>query len=393
MSDSSAGSVAIYRASIVGAVKRASALMADLLQQVRADWPQGAHASALDAQALQLLLKNEVKLITQFPLMMLELFAQGTTTQAGASFAGGKPGQPAKNDVRLRVDMVRVRQSIAAEVGPALSELDTLIGAAQGFDRVQPERNPLRPGNYVRALFAVVYGLGAPAEVSRLWLQRMAPALGPLLAREYLRVSEQLRGRGIQPLHYLSTGRSRFSDLAGDERGAAMRVDVAESFLTPLGQEALPDIDSSMWDSVRPASTLQAPEAGDSAAAPIGVDTPEPTPPPDKRPVSSVQEAARPYNGLAGSAPETLPAEAAAPAAPADAEAAQSPGQTGLQLGDWVEIRAAQGQVRTQLTWLSPRETLFLFTQADGSTQSMTSRMVARLLGSGAMKRAGGAGQ
>lgn len=393
MSGSSADSVAIYRAGIVGAVKRASALMADLLQQVRADWPQGSHSGALDAQALQLLLKNEVKLVTQFPLTMLELFAQGTATQAGTAFAGGKPGAPARSDVRLRVDMVRVRQSIAAEVGPTLSELDTLIGAAQGFDRVQPERNPLRPGNYVRALFAVVYGLDAPAEICRLWLQRMAPALGPLLAREYLRVSEQLRGHGIQPLHYLSTGRSRFSDLAGDERGMGARMDVAESFLTPLGQEALPDIDSSMWDSVRPASTLQVPEAGESAAALLGGDASGTPPAADDRAASHVQEAARSYNGLAESVPEAAAADVPASAAAADSEAAQPPGQTGLQLGDWVEIRAAQGQVRTQLTWLSPRETLFLFTQADGSTQSMTSRMVVRLLDSGAMKRAGGAGQ
>jgi len=56
-------------------------------------------------------------------------------------------------------------------------------------------------------------------------------------------------------------------------------------------------------------------------------------------------------------------------------------------VGEWVDIEGTHGVVRTQLTWLSPRNTLFLFTQADGSTQSMTSRMVARLLQSGAMKR------
>ena len=42
--------------------------------------------------------------------------------------------------------------------------------------------------------------------------------------------------------------------------------------------------------------------------------------------------------------------------------------------------------VRTQLTWVSPHNTLFLFTGADGSTQSMTRRMRDKLTAEGLLR-------
>jgi len=244
---------------------------------------------------------------------------------------------------------------------------------------VQPERNPLRPGNYVRALFGVVYGVGVPLEVARLWLTPMQEEFGPLLAREYRRVSEELRAYGVRPLHYVTAGRSRFADLAGDEPSMHARVDATESFLAPMAQEALPGIDSSMWDSLRPESPLGASEPRDAA--------------PDELPQT--------VRGLGHESPQVsepprIVRDAPAPPPREDAAAASEPQppaggatalETTLSVGDWVDIEGAHGVVRTQLTWLSPRNTLFLFTPADGSTQSMTSRMVSRLLQSGAMKR------
>ena len=378
MSAPSADTVAIYRASIVGAVKRSSVLMADLVRQVRTQWLRH-EARAQEAAALQQLVKHESRLVAQYPLAMLELFAQGTPAQTGSVSATGKLVEIGKDDARLRVEMVRARQRIAHEAAPALSELDTLIGAAQGFDRVQPERNPLRPGNYVRALFGVVYGVGVPREVARLWLAPMQEEFGPLLAREYRRVSEELRACGVRPLHYVTAGRSRFADLAGDEPSMHARVDATESFLAPMAQEALPGIDSSMWDSLRPESTLGASEPRDAApdvlaqaARGLGRESPQASEPP-----RVVRDApAPPPREDAAAASEPQPPEGAAAALEAT-----------LSVGDWVDIEGAHGMVRTQLTWLSPRNTLFLFTQADGSTQSMTSRMVSRLLQSGAMKR------
>ena len=55
-------------------------------------------------------------------------------------------------------------------------------------------------------------------------------------------------------------------------------------------------------------------------------------------------------------------------------------------LGAWVELLTEGRWVRTQLTWASPHGSLFLFTSADGSTQSMTRRMRDRLLAEGSLR-------
>lgn len=57
-----------------------------------------------------------------------------------------------------------------------------------------------------------------------------------------------------------------------------------------------------------------------------------------------------------------------------------------LGLGAWVELLSDGRWVRTQLTWASPHGSLFLFTGADGSTQSMTRRMRDRLVAEGSLR-------
>ena len=69
------------------------------------------------------------------------------------------------------------------------------------------------------------------------------------------------------------------------------------------------------------------------------------------------------------------------PDARADANAEDS-----LPLGAWVQLRVDSHWIRTQLTWASPQGTLFLFTSASGSTQSMTRRSRNKLFAAGRMR-------
>jgi hypothetical protein len=57
-----------------------------------------------------------------------------------------------------------------------------------------------------------------------------------------------------------------------------------------------------------------------------------------------------------------------------------------LPLGAWVELLTNDVWVRTQLSWASPHGTLFLFTSATGSTQSMTRRLRDKLIAAGTMR-------
>lgn len=97
----------------------------------------------------------------------------------------------------------------------------------------------------------------------------------------------------------------------------------------------------------------------------------------------------------AAAAQETAAVEAApepsmdSPPGPEQGAAAsvvQAQRQPEFVLGTWVELTSQGRTVRTQLTWVSPNATLFLFTGADGSTQSMTLRMRDKLLAQGNLR-------
>ncbi|WP_422843159.1 DUF1631 family protein [Acidovorax sp. M2(2025)] len=57
-----------------------------------------------------------------------------------------------------------------------------------------------------------------------------------------------------------------------------------------------------------------------------------------------------------------------------------------LVIGTWVNLRAAGEWQRTQLSWIGSQGTLFLFTAANGRTQSMTLRLLERLFQQGALQ-------
>ena len=64
-------------------------------------------------------------------------------------------------------------------------------------------------------------------------------------------------------------------------------------------------------------------------------------------------------------------------------EAAEVHSLSSLALGSWIELWVKDQWVRTQLTWASPHGTLFLFTNAQGATQSMTRRSGDKLVAAG----------
>jgi hypothetical protein len=96
-------------------------------------------------------------------------------------------------------------------------------------------------------------------------------------------------------------------------------------------------------------------------------------------------------------APETAP-ETGHEAAPSPESAAVQPEAEvdvnivldELPLGSWIELFSNEQWVRTQLTWASPHGTLFLFTSAFGTSQSMTRRSRDKLLAAGHLRLVSG---
>lgn len=64
----------------------------------------------------------------------------------------------------------------------------------------------------------------------------------------------------------------------------------------------------------------------------------------------------------------------------------EAPPEVHLAVGAWVELMVKGEWVRSQLSWASPHGTLYLFTSAYGSTQSMSRRSRDKLIASGAMR-------
>lgn len=88
--------------------------------------------------------------------------------------------------------------------------------------------------------------------------------------------------------------------------------------------------------------------------------------------------------------PQATTAEASGDSfAPAGAQAtgeARSADLQGMTIGTWADLLVSGKWERTQLSWIGPHGTLFLFTSAYGRTQSMTKRLLDKLVAQGSMR-------
>ena len=57
-----------------------------------------------------------------------------------------------------------------------------------------------------------------------------------------------------------------------------------------------------------------------------------------------------------------------------------------LEAGAWVDLSLHSGWVRAQLTWASPRRTLFMFVSGGGHSHSMSQRTLRRLRDAGRLR-------
>lgn len=123
----------------------------------------------------------------------------------------------------------------------------------------------------------------------------------------------------------------------------------------------------------RAATRAPAPRAEPSALpqpAPLGDDDPW-VAPSEAKESGFMESSQAPESESPGPAP--TPASGTAPALPP------------LAIGSWVNLLVAGRWERTQLSWIGSHGNFFLFTSASGHTQSMTLRLVDRLIQQGAM--------
>lgn len=203
----------VFRACVVNAVREGEALMTQLVQVTR-----GALTSQeselrdiarrnLASDSLRLLNQHEAALLKAYPMALLETFADGpSAAKPGQADASGMDfGELSLVDdaeVQAQVELSRAQQLAMHTTEAVLSELNGLVSAAQGLHRVHPERNPLRPENYIRALQQALAETGVAAPIREAWMQHMRGQLGSLLVDVYKRAAQSLREQGIAPVGY-----------------------------------------------------------------------------------------------------------------------------------------------------------------------------------------------
>lgn len=104
--------------------------------------------------------------------------------------------------VHESVELARSQQSVMLAADASLSELNTYICATLGMQAVHPERNPIRPEIFVRALQNLLEQTQVPTLVRLDWLQHMSSALGGELSILFKTLSRQLHSEGVSPAGY-----------------------------------------------------------------------------------------------------------------------------------------------------------------------------------------------
>ena len=179
----------------------------------------------LISDSLRFLNQHEAALVKGYPMALLEIFAEGPAIAKGRTTADdtgmdfGELSLMDESEMQAQVELSKAQQSALHATDAVLAELNTLVSAAQGLRSVQPERNPLRPESYIRALQQVVGETGVSSEVRQTWMQHMRDLLGKLLVEEYKKTAASLREHGVQPVGYAVLGTP--SGASGAGRGGS----------------------------------------------------------------------------------------------------------------------------------------------------------------------------
>ncbi len=208
---------ALYRSTVAEAAKAGHQLMGKLVAALQWSLAERGKNVGRDfrerdqlAESRELLAKFKGELCARYPDALLAAFADAASTDKAAPMAAVTAGEVRFDQLELMdegqvnesVEMARSQQVAVLAADAALADLNTLICATLGLKTVRPERNPLRPDVYVKALQTVISGLQVPAGIRSDWMRHMCVALGVELRAFYGDLSGHLRNQGVVSAGY-----------------------------------------------------------------------------------------------------------------------------------------------------------------------------------------------
>ncbi len=221
----------VFRACVVTAVREGEALMEQLVSFTLDELSKQESETRviakrdLASEALSLLRKYQPALVKGYPMALLEVFADGPQAHAAkpssAAIDFGELSLVDDDEVQAQVELSRAQQVALHDTEEVLSELNGLVSAAQGLPRIQPERNPLRPENYIRALQRVVTETQVVTPVREAWMAHMRSFLGQQLVGVYERASKGLKKHGIEQVGWRSQNSAHMGYARSEFMGGA----------------------------------------------------------------------------------------------------------------------------------------------------------------------------
>ncbi len=236
----------LYRATLAAAADGGSYLMGQLVNAVRRSLSER-ESSARDFRERDVLLESRRlldkfagELCTHYPVELLAAFTDTGVPDTAIPIAASEVRFDQlelmdEGQVNESVEIARAQQAALLGSDLALADLNTLICAAQGLKTVRPERNPVRPEMYVKALQTLVTRTKVPSAIRLDWLRRMCAALGAELSALYGELSQQLRAQGV-----VSAGYAILQTPGGGAAGAARPAQAGVARATSLSGERTP---------------------------------------------------------------------------------------------------------------------------------------------------------
>lgn len=248
------------------------------------------------------------------------------------------------------------------------------------------------PGGYLALVPSLLWSVSPQASADTRRLAALAPRLQARLAaglRSVGRTEWEIRALAarLAALHQdaLDAGMARQAPAPGQPDA----LDLLPSMLAALDgaheTQHAPLAQSRVQESPAPEAALAVAEAQEVLAAALGnggARTRQPRPSGQRSAESWMHSAPQAKAAVQAGPDQKIAGADGGPAASGPAADAGD-----WPLGTWVELRNERQQLRTRLTWMSPQQSLFLFTAADGSTQSMTRRMRDKLVAKGQLRR------
>ena len=202
----------LFRAALAQSARNGEALLSHAFLMARRSLAQEFNLAAGQLERAQLGLcikqldEKAAALCALFPALLRQKFeGQQAVSSRFGELALGELGHKQlenmdEDQVQERVELARALQLVQSIAQPGLNELNGCMGTLMGLTRVKPERNPLRPQNYLTVLQEALLQAAVPIQVRITWTQHLASGLGEALQSSYRALAQKITSYGVLPL-------------------------------------------------------------------------------------------------------------------------------------------------------------------------------------------------